>query len=300
MHIREFFYINKSDRSVLAVLLVFAVVVFGLLFWLGRHDENTFVSEADSVATENPFSRQYERNYSREDFGETGRQQAAERFPFDPNTATADELLRLGLKPWQVKNMMKYRERGGVYRKPADFARLYGLTKEKFKELEPYIRINDDAHRPAAELFAEEEKPKRDTLRFPVKLREGEQIALDQLDTTSLQRVPGIGRYFARKIVEHGRRLGGYASVSQLKEIDGFPDEALPYFTIDAPHVRKLNLNTLTLDQLKRHPYLNFYQARAIVDRRRLHGALKSLDDLRLLPEFSPEVIQRLQPYVEF
>ena len=119
---------------------------------------------------------------------------------------------------------MKYRERGGVYRKPSDFARLYGLTAAQYKELEPYIRISDDHHRLAAELFAEEvlaeEKTVRDTLRFPAKLREGERLALDEIDTINLQKVPGIGRYYARKIVDYGRRLGGFASVEQLKEID--------------------------------------------------------------------------------
>ncbi len=44
----------------------------------------------------------------------------------------------------------------------------------------------------------------------------------------------------------------------------------------------------------------NFLQARAIADYRRLHGPLKSLDDLRLLREFPPEAIERLRPYVEY
>ena len=61
-----------------------------------------------------------------------------------------------------------------------------------------------------------------------------------------------------------------------------------------------MNVNKLTLNELKRHPYLNFYQARAINDYRRLKGPLKSLDDLSLLPDFTPQDIERLRPYVEF
>ena len=64
--------------------------------------------------------------------------------------------------------------------------------------------------------------------------------------------------------------------------------------------MRKINLNQLTLSQLKAHPYINFYQARDIVDYRRLKGPLRSLSDLRLLKDFPPEVIRRLEPYVEF
>ena len=58
----------------------------------------------------------------------------------------------------------------------------------------------------------------------------------------------------ARAIVNYGKRLGGYVAVGQLLELDGFPEEALPYFSVVHPHTEKLNLNTLTLAQLRRHP----------------------------------------------
>ena len=83
-------------------------------------------------------------------------------------------------------------------------------------------------------------------------------------------------------------------------EIDGMPEEALTYFTVDVANVKKMNLNRLTLNQLRRHPYINFYQARAICDYRRLRGPLKSLDDLRLMKEFTDDDLRRLKPYVEF
>ena len=311
MHIREFFHIRKGDRTAMFVLLVVAAVVFFLFNVLGSYDTTPF-DEADSLDVARLYEEKSrygdgEKRYRNSDF-EGYSTSAVELFPFDPNTATPEELLRLGLKPWQVKNMMKYRSKGGIYRTPADFAKLYGLTVDQFKQLEPYLRFMGD-HRPASELFASEKssvsaddamQKERDTLNFPVKLREGERLTLDQMDTTSLKRVPGIGSFFARRIVEYSQRLGGFVRVEQLLEVDGVPEDALDYFTEGSGHVRKLNLNTLTLNQLKRHPYINFYQARAIVDRRRLHGSLKNLDDLRLLPEFPDEAISRLAPYVEF
>jgi DNA uptake protein ComE-like DNA-binding protein len=310
MHIREFFHIRKGDRTAILVLLVVAAVVFFLFNVLGSYDTTPF-DEADSLDVARLYEEKSrygdsEKRYRNNDF-ESSSSSSVELFPFDPNTATPEELLRLGLKSWQVKNMMKYRSKGGVYRTSADFAKLYGLTVEKFKQLEPYLRFTGD-HRPASELFtsekssvsADENRRERDTLRYPVKLHEGERLTLDQMDTTSLMRVPGIGSFFARRIVEYSQRLGGFVRVEQLLEVDGVPEDALDYFTEGSGNVRRLNLNTLTLDQLKRHPYINFYQARAIVDRRRLHGALKNLDDLRLLPEFSDEAISRLKPYVEF
>jgi DNA uptake protein ComE-like DNA-binding protein len=135
---------------------------------------------------------------------------------------------------------------------------------------------------------------------YQPKIRQGEHIVLNTADTTQLKMVPGIGPYFASKIVQYGQRLGGYVSVDQLDEIDNFPLDAKDYLTIDHPSPVRLNINRLSLNDLKRHPYINFYMARAITDYRRLHGPIRSLDDLRLLKDFPQEVIDRLRPYVEY
>jgi len=229
-----------------------------------------------------------------------------ERFPFDPNTADSTQLRRLGLQNWQIRNIYKFRAAGGIYRKPLDFARLYGLTVKEYRELEPYIRISSD-YQPAATLVKEASVPtsvpRRDTMKvrhYPEKISEAEHIILNTADTTELMKVPGIGPYFARKIVAYGRRLGGYVSVSQLDEIEDFPVDSKRFFVIEGPAPQKLNVNKLSLNELKRHPYINFFMARTITDYRRLHGALHSLNDLRLTRDFPPEVIARLEPYVEF
>lgn len=220
---------------------------------------------------------------------------------FDPNTADSTLLLSLGLQPWQVRSIYRYRAKGGIYRQPSDFARLYGLTVKQYKELLPYIHISDE-YKPAAEVYGRTDAVRsgRDTLRYPVKLRPGQYVTLDDADTASLRKVPGIGRYYASRIVRYRNDLGGYVSVAQLSEIEGIPEAALSYFRVTGGAVRKLNLNRLTLNELKHHPYINFYQARRIIDYRRLKGPLHGIDDLRLLKDFSQRDIERLRPYVEF
>lgn len=293
MWLREFFYIQKSDRRVILVLLGVAAVALSLMWLAGGEPEDDALLAADSTAVSRADSIPKERQpYYRVE------ERPVERFAFDPNTADSTQLLRLGLQPWQVRNIYKYRAAGGVYRQKEDFARLYGLTQKQYKELEPYIRISSD-YQPAAALVAPRES--RDTLRYPVKLKEGETVDLSVADTSALCHVPGIGSYYARRVVQYGERLGGYVNVRQLLEIDGFPESALPFLTIgNAKPRRTLNLNRLSLDELKRHPYLNYYQARAIVDYRRQHGRIASLDDLRLLRDFPQEAIDRLRPYVTY
>ena len=293
--IREFFYLQKSDRKVILTLLVVIVSVFTMIFLTGGDDTESTTPSKDSIPSRTNKSNYYS-SYT---------PKKAERFSFDPNTADSTQLLRLGLQPWQVRNIYKYRAAGGIYRKPLDFAKLYGLTVKQYHELEPYIRISSD-YLPASTLVNEKDsytrKAPKDsaTHHYPIKIKETERIVLNTADTTSLVTIPGIGPYYARKIVQYGNRLGGYVSVDQLDEIDDFPTEAKKYLVINNPSPKKLNINQLSLNELKRHPYINFYQAKAITDYRRLHGAIKSLNELRLLKDFSPEVIKRLTPYVAY
>lgn len=297
MKLRDFFYFNRSDRGILLFFLLLAIVAFSLIFFVGGEGEDTLVGAEDSLFVQEQAVSSY-KEQSRQPFFRT-ESRSVERFVFDPNTADSTALLRLGLQQWQVRNIYKYRAAGGIYRHPSDFARLYGLTRKQYRELEPYIRISKD-YAPASEIFAQQQHESHDTARrYPVKLKPTEHLDLNISDTSDLKRVPGIGSYFAGRIVDYRQRLGGFYSAEQLKEIEDFPESAISFFHV-SNNIRKINVNTLKLNELKRHPYLNYYQAKAVVDYRRLRGPLKSLDDLRLLKDFGETDIERLRHYVEF
>lgn len=302
MEWREFFYFNRSDRSVVLSIIVFAAVVWLLAILFDNTDEvgkiGTVVSQ-DSVGYKATAKGFYAEEDAKPYYYNVG-DVKVERFPFDPNTADSTQLLRLGLQPWQVRNIYKYRAAGGHYTRPSDFARLYGLSSKQYNELEPYIRISND-YRPA-KIIAEKEEVthSKDTVRNPRKITLQQRIAINNADTTLLKRIPGIGSYYARKIVDYRERLGGFVSLKQLKEIDGFPESTLQYMCIPDGGVRKIKVNKLTLNQLKAHPYINFYQARDIIEYRRLRGPLTSIDNLKFLPDFTPDVIERLRPYMEY
>ena len=313
-------FLRKNDRRALVVLLVLAVIGGVAIDRSGVGERSNASAPADTLSA---HDRQYARGRAMgggdsrsaaHGYGDGLRDDsygvaaaAPERFFFDPNTADSTQLLRLGLSAWQVRSIYRYRAKGGVFRQPADFARLYGLTLKQYRELEPYIRISAD-YRPAAETVAPRRDLSaaapiaagRDTTKFPLKLRPGQHLALNLCDTTALKRVPGIGTYYARRIVAYRERLGGYHSVTQLLEIEGFPEEALAYLRTGGGELRRFNVNRLTLSQLRRHPYIGYYQARAIVDHRQFKGPFTDIRQLAAMPEFSPQDIDRLRPYVEF
>ena len=293
----KFFYLQKSDRR--TIILLLCVIVAAVVVMKTVDDGSTEEAAPALQVTDKQDHRQRQQTRSHAYYQTEERK--AELFPFDPNSADSTQLLRLGLQPWQVRNIYKFRAAGGVYRQPRDFARLYGLTLKQYRRLEPYIRIKEE-DMPAERYFYKYEPiEERDTMKYPIKLQAEERIVLNRADTAQLRKVPGIGPYFARKIVEYRERLGGYYRVQQLLEIEDFPETAVDFFIIpDDTQLRKLNINRLSLNELKRHPYLNFYQARAIVDYRRLHGTIQSLDQLSLLRDFPREAIERLTPYVEY
>lgn len=295
---------NRNDRLILIItMLVGTLVLIGIFLLGGERPEDAQMRNGNGEVRKNGRYIPYDE----------GLAPSKECFYFDPNTADSTQLLRLGLQPWQVRNIYRYRAKGGVYRKKEDFARLYGLTVKDYRRLEPYIRISED-YLPASTLvggkgdindrnyrdYNNYSTYKKDSLRYPVKIREGEHVVLNTADTSMLRKVPGIGAYYAKEIVRYGKWLGGYVHVSQLDEIDNFPKEAKKYFVITDPHPQKLSINKLTLQQLRRHPYINYYQAKAIVDYRRLHGDIKSLRDLRFSSDFTDEDIRRLEPYIAY
>ena len=292
---------NRNDRKIALAAIGVALAALGGIWLAGSEDEAlpTTVVASDTLRT----MTRHHRSVVKEDPLPV---RHVETFPFDPNTADSSQLIRLGLQSWQVRNIYKYRARGGVYRKKEDFARLYGLTVKDYHRLEPYIRISSD-YQPAATLVGDKANGANGANGtngangvYPRKIDSTQHVVLNTADTTTLRQVPGIGIYFAKEIVRYGQRLGGYVSVDQLDEIADFPQASKKYFVVQQAHPKKLNVNQLTLQQLRRHPYINYYQARAIKEYCRLHGPLKSLDDLRLSRDFPPEVIQRLAPYVTF
>jgi len=297
MSLSDLFYLHKSDRRVLtAILLVAALALGGIILLDSQTEEGAEKQQtAKQSATSDRASTQSRQTFVYDEGGESTAP-AHELFTFDPNTADSTQLLRLGLHPRQVRNIYRYRAAGGIYHTKEDFAQLYGLTLKEYRRLEPYIHIGAD-YQPAARFVKQAE---RDTLLFTSKLKEGEWVDLADADTSLLKKVPGIGPYYAHEIAKYRTRLGGFSTVDQLDEIDGFPVEAKKFFRIGKQPSQRMNVNRLTLNQLKRHPYINYYQARDIVDYRRLHGPLKGLDDLRLMRNFPAEAIERLAPYVEF
>lgn len=287
---------SKGERNGLIILL-FLICVAALLpsvYRVFSRHESRLANPADFYRIDSFFTAlQYEPRVAKEKFNFSEAEKPVplqpELFPFNPNTISVADLVKLGFSVRQAAVIESYRSKGGVFKSSTDFAKMYVVDEKMFQRLEPYIEI------PASEPVA------------PIRETENERIAdlivieLNSTDTIELIKLRGIGRVYARRIVDYRQMLGGYTHVEQLKEIYKFPEGLLeslkPQLWVDTTKVRKMNLNLISYQELREHPYITEYQARAIVYYREKAGNIHSVDELqkhKLLDAYS---FNRLKGY---
>lgn len=309
----DFFYFSRSERraTILLAVCIVAFLLGGHLFSLYR--KKTAASVEEYAMLQQRDRMEYEDFLSsietiEETLPERRSRQHYERrepvlSPFDPNTADSITFCRLGLPGWMARNILRYRAHGGKFRTPADFRKIYGLTDEQYNALLPYIRITlaadtmkpDGKHVPQLLVRADS-----DSLPRIVKYTAGTVIELNAADTVELKKIPGIGSGIARLIVGYRQRLGGFYSIEQLREISLDSEQLRPWLSIDTTLIRRIDLNRVGVEQLRNHPYINFYQAKAIVEWRKKNGPLRNLKPFVLYEEFSEEDMERIGRYAGF
>ncbi len=100
-------------------------------------------------------------------------------------------------------------------------------------------------------------------------------INLNRADSVALLDLPGVGPYYASRIIRYRERLGSYAVKEQLLEIRGIDYEKYcrmaPEIEILEEDIHAPDIWSLPADSISSHPYLDAYSARAIVVFRENH-----------------------------
>ena len=300
---KSFFYYSKSERRAFIVLLSFSLALLGIVWWM---PERLPVNEADYVNVDSTEIEAFvknvtEREFSRrESFKCKGKAEPV-LMPFDPNTVDSITFVKMGLPAFMAHNILKYRSKGGRFRTPESFSRVYGLKEEQYRQLKPYIQIAQIEGKVQNVAAVESQDSTLLVKREKVeKYPEGTVIDIAVADTTQLKKIPGIGSGIAREIVTYRKKLGGFYTVNQLKEIRHVTPDMLKWFEVRADTIIKLPINRAGLDRLRSHPYLNFYQAKVIIEYRRKRGKIKSLSQLSLYEEFTEKDLNRLAFYFSY
>lgn len=220
-------------------------------------------------------------------------------FPFDPNNITKNGMERLGLSDKVATTIENFRNKGGSFRKAEDLSKIYGLSEEDFNKLYPFIEI-----KPKVETYASNTKSEFTSKGSNFKPKEKkvvQPIDINKATREEWTTIKGIGPGFSKMIISYREKLGGFYKIDQVSETYGLPDSTFqsikPFLLIDEVN-EKIDLNTVTIDGLKAHPYLNYKQAKAVVNYRHNHGDFATVEDIVKVRVFSVEDVERIAPYL--
>ena len=245
---------------------------------------------------ENVYAYQYDKRKSNYNGNDVIK---GELIYFDPNTISGSEWKRLGVRDKTITTIENYRSKGGRFYKPEDLQRIYGLRDDEYERLKPYIKI--ESHIPNEESISS--KPKNEiqpaktyTARYSI-------IDVNTADTTAFISLPGIGSKLAARIITFREKLGGFYSIEQIGETYGLPDSTFQkikqYLKLDNPSVKKININTASVDEMKAHPYIKYSLANPIVAYRNEHGSFSAIEDIKKVMAVTDEIYKKISPYLK-
>ena len=298
---KEYLSFHKTERRGIIALVILLIGLIGFnmyqrYFWKGDWEEIELKYGEQIISFEEETKALADNAFSPKPWIP----KAIDYFSFDPNTLDSAGWVALGFSPKQSAAVIRYRNAGAVFRKPEDVKKLFVVDEEKYTELEPFISIKPIAEKPKKQWDKPkyEKKPKWKTPEYIPK-----HIELNTADTIALVEIKGIGAYFARAIVEYRDKLGGYRNKNQVLEVYGMDSTKFAKIEseiwVDSTSFIKIDVNRATLKELVHHPYVNFNQAKAIVNYRKQHGLFKSVADLQKIHLVKGETYRKIAPYLE-
>ncbi len=213
---------------------------------------------------------------------------------FNPNSASDDDYLEMGLSPKQVSVIRNYITKGGKFKSKDDFKKMYCIGNSDYNRLSPYILIPEQRKEMSKKLF---DKPKGAYIQ-----KSDITLELNTADTVTLTQLHGIGTAYARRIIKYRDALGGFNNKEQLLEVYAFDslhyNQIEEHITVNTDLIKKININIASFDDLKRHPYLKITIANALINYRKQHGNYKEVSDIKNLTLMNDGLYLKLAPYL--
>ena len=210
---------------------------------------------------------------------------SSDMFPFDPNSATDSDFVRLGFTNRQISTIRKYLANGGIFRSKEDFYKIYGISESQKLVLKEFIKIEKKENR-----LTEKEVEANFSL-----------IELNRTDSVELKKLEGIGDKLSKRIIKYRDLLGGFHSIEQLKEVYGLSEPTFRQIKelifVDPEKIKKVNLNFADWNELAKHPYIQKDQAMKIVKFRTKYGSIHVPSILLDSLIFNMDEFTRLKPY---
>ncbi len=303
----DYFIFSRKERIGVISVIFFILIISSLpfLFPLIIKDEpvdhSEFKREISRLVVDSS-ERKYSRYTNKEfenDYSPAYRRGAkAVEFYFDPNTASINDWVRLGIREKTATTIQKYISKGGKFYKPEDIRKIWGISKKDADRLVPFVQITKDNSRYIG--YENTVYLPNSPNTYPSKKIQN--VAINSADTTSFKNLPGIGSKLAQRILNFRNKLGGFYSVDQVGETYLLPDSTFvkikPFLILDDFPLNKININLATLDDLKGHPYIRFHVANAIVQYRNQHGNFNSVEEIKKIMIVTDSIYLKVASYL--
>ncbi len=294
--IKDFFGFSRAQVNGFIVLL--PLVTFFIFseslwhWWISRREIDYKADQArlDSLVASWNIEK------SKDEESATERPKKPEFFVFDPNRSSPSDFIALGFSQNLISRIIHYREKGGKFRIKTDLLKIYGFDSTFYHQLRPFVSLPEKTQK----VEWKEKFQKKDVLTKKVPL---EKFDLNQADTSQLKKINGIGEKLSVRIIKYRDILGGFVTMSQLKEVYGLDSLVVNRLSRDAFLDKdfqpvRININTAEEKQLSAHPYL-IKVARAIIAYRFQHGKFKTLEDIRHVGSLDETTIKKITPYLK-
>lgn len=288
--VRAFFGFSRNETNAFIILLpLMFLIVFIVPAYKGffSHQEQDYSQEKKELDSLISFWVKSEKK-------DSVTSQSLELFLFNPNTATRDELIRIGISPPLATRLENYRNKGGKFFIKSDVLKLYGMDTALYATLYNWIDL------PSEKSFKKTEEKKIVEI-APNKIKE--KFDLNKADSLQLISIYGIGGKLSARIIKYRDRLGGFISGEQLKEVYGLDTTVVnelikKSFIEENFRPKTLDINLATEKELAAHPYIKYALAKAITAYRFQHGHFKSFDDLTNIAIIDAVTFEKIKPYL--
>jgi competence protein ComEA len=270
------------ERIVVTSFIVGVILIKTIFYFLNQH-ELSKIQDFSIVEAANA-----EGNNSADNNSNSNIAIGTSLFPFDPATASFEDLCKLGFPAKTANILINYRTKGGRFFKKEDVKKIYGVSPELYVRVSPYISIEQNDNFSGFSSKFETKKPPQI-------------IDINSATVEQWKALPGIGDGYANKFVKMREGLGAFYTIDQIKETYGLADSTFqkinPYLKISKGSIKKINLNDASPEQIRNHPYILKWQADDILKHRPIYG----IGDFWDLYTFKDkEKWKRIEPYLEF
>ena len=215
-------------------------------------------------------------------------------FYFDPNTVDQTGWAKLGVSSKNIKTILNYTGKGGRFRQPEDLYKIWGMQEDMVRRLLPYVHIAS-AEKPVS-------KPLPYEHNYVAEKRTITAVDINTADSAAWDALPGIGGRLSMRIISFREKLGGFYRIEQVAETFALPDSTFQLIRdrllLNSKTLRKININTAPLEELKAHPYIRYALANAIVQYRKQHGNFTAVAGIKNIVLVTEDLFNKLAPYL--